>query len=578
MTAVLVAQKQAVSQMKRIDELEAHLAVKQRELASLKKEIAERTAQLDSSSASNASSAAAAAPADAAAAATPATAGSPKKKAVPAVGRCAVVMNALADRKYVEHLPLYEAHNATTALRAALDVENQAAAILKREVAALTTEMQQTALRATKAIQQFDEFKRETGFTKDARVPMHTKMQAPTVVGASASASKEPSLARSSPGSAAGAAAATGGDASEGAANTTGAAGAAASAPSSARAQQQQVETPAQRAERLRKERADAYILQLRKLEEHLKASRLLQKKLESSLRDLARADDVQHETEMSVDAARNTVLTLDRDIRARRARLVELRELQASCDVELQRVDDRRVKEHQLLEMIHNEHRRVRGEVADVAEQRRQWELTAKAQDRRLAELRERKAMIDQAIDAHGIAPHVLQYVERAMAARHAAAAAGQHDSGVVSPADDLSDIISHYADADMLAPAEETVPGGVVMLLTSLHDKLAHRVRCKELLAEEKATTADAMRARVGGLVAAHEYSEDKLFVARVECEREVGDRVEAAKRQLAAFRDEYTVVKGSLLEEQRRVRHASLRHAVAPLPDMKFKDKKK
>jgi hypothetical protein len=252
-----------------------------------------------------------------------------------------------------------------------------------------------------------------------------------------------------------------------------------------------------------------------------------------------------------------------------------------------MQKIDNRRVKEQHLLEMIANENRKVKAEVGDVTEQRRQWDETVKAQDRRLQELRERKEIIEQAVADHGIKKYVDDFVERETAERQQRNnnnAEGEDEEGRsrVNPAENLTDIISHYADVKMLSPPEEVVANGVVMLMTSLHDKLAHRVRCKEVLLEEKQATSDSLRDRVAELLAEHDLSEDKLYVARIECEKEVNSNVASARQQLAEFREEYNVLKNVSLTRQRKERHESLSrnnrtNGNEERPEMTFKNKK-
>lgn len=560
----------ALSQMRRVDELEAHLAVKKRELQTLQKEIAERQANFDAESAAARSTSAGN---DTTTSTGGISTASGQKLPKPSIGENFVVQSALADRSYLEYLPLYEAHNATTTLRAAIEVEAQQVQLLKREIANLSTEYQLTQTRTTKAINQYGEFKRITGFSDDKTSIKHPVRNVPiprstrgnnnnnngSQEGDSSSAAA-PNSASNKP--------------THGAAKFT----------ASARNTSSLTETPAQRGERQNKELADQYILELRKVEEHLKASHLLKSKLETSLRELSRADYIQHETEMKVDLAKNDLLVLEREIALRQAELLDLREMQGGCDGEMQKIDTRRVKEQKLLDMIANEYRRVKGEVSDVAEQKRQWEETIKAQDRRLGELRERKQIIDQAVEDHQIKKFVDQYVETVTAQRQQQQQAqedAQDESGnaAVNPSENLSDIISHYADVNMLSPPEEVVPSGVVTLLTSLHDKLAHRVRCKEVLLEEKHSSADALHQRVADLVAIHDDSEDKLYIARGECEKEVQVNMEAARQQLAEFRDEYNALKSVSIVRQRQERHASISkdRAAQPLPEMKFKDKK-
>jgi hypothetical protein len=170
-------------------------------------------------------------------------------------------------------------------------------------------------------------------------------------------------------------------------------------------------------------------------------------------------------------------------------------------------------------------------------------------------------------------------EYIERETAHRQRqnanANVSGADDEHPVNPTENLSDIISHYADVNMLSPPEEVVPNGVVMLLTSLHDKLAHRVRCKEVLADEKVSSTEALRERVNELIADHDNSEDKLYIARVECEKEVIDTVGLTRQSLADFRDEYAALKAVSLAKQRHDRSA--RRSAEAHPEMKFKDKK-
>lgn len=541
-----------MAQMRRLDELEAHYAVKKREVEALHKDVAERQAQLELHSARKKSTSSSAAE-TATGGAADATAG----LGIPAVGRCAVVMSALNSRDFLETMPLYDAHNASSALRAAIECEAQLAAALKREVATLTTEYEMTTVRVQKVDKDFSNFQRETGYSTDTK--------AMAAINSNPRNLPRPATARTNGNGGAGAGAG-GNFGVRAAASVSSGAPALSARSASARAVP---ETETEVFERQKKENADAFILQMKKVEEHLKASRLLQKKLEGSLRELDRAGHVQHETEMKVDQARNQALILDRDIAVKQAQLRDLRAVQAACDKEMGRIEQRKEAEQALLAQISGQFRKVKGEAADVGELRRQWEETVKAQDRRLAELRERDAMLEQAIEAHGMKPDVSRFVEAATAQR-------QQERLGPQPSDDLTDIISHYADVNMLAPPEETVPNGAIVLLTSLHDRLAHRVRCKEVLLDEKVSAADALKEHVAQLVSEHDSSEDRLYQARVGCEKEVTENVDSAKHALVDLREEYTALKNVSMTVQRKQRHESLNRKVAPLPDMQFKKK--
>src|SRR3989338_10384799 len=114
----------ALSQMKRLDELEAHLAVKQRELSTLQKEIADRQANLEDTNNNGNDD-------DESQKQQQQQSKKTSSSSSPSIGQCAVVVKALESREYIEFLPLSEASNATSALRAAVDVEDQQILLLK---------------------------------------------------------------------------------------------------------------------------------------------------------------------------------------------------------------------------------------------------------------------------------------------------------------------------------------------------------------------------------------------------------------------------------------------------------------